>query len=240
MGLELRRRLNAAASLPIRALVRREYETQRFKRHNERPVELAFLFRAIARLAPRSILDVGSGTTAVPHLMRNCGPVVTAIDNVKDYWRSGMVNRHYHVVDDDIRRTRLRDSFDMVTCISTLEHIVPADDAVRSMLGRLKPGGHLVLTCPYTEHEHVDNVYALAGSRGAGNRYVAQSFARADLERWFCGVAEIVEHEFWRYWTGPHWTEGAEVIPPEPSTATQPHQHACLLVRKTRADAHAS
>jgi SAM-dependent methyltransferase len=233
MRLQLRHRLTAAASLPIRAVVRHEFETQTFKRYNERPVEFAFLFRAMAALAPQTILDVGTGTTAVPHLMRNCGPVVTATDNVKDYWPRGMVNRHYHVVDDDIRRTRLRENFDMVTCISTLEHIVPADDAVQSMLARLRPGGHLVLTCPYTEHEHVDNVYALPGSRGRRNPYVAQSFARSDLERWFSGAAEIIEQEFWRYWTGAHWTEGIEVIPPEPSSATRPHQHTCLLVRKT-------
>ena len=109
MRLQLRHRLTAAALLPIRVVVRHEYETQKFKRYNERPVEFAFLFRAIASLAPHSILDVGTGTTAVPHLMRNCGPLVTATDNVKDYWNRGMVNRHYHVLDDDIRRTRLRE-----------------------------------------------------------------------------------------------------------------------------------
>ena len=234
MHLGIRRHLDAAVTLPIRAVVRREFKTQQFKRYNERPVEFAFLFRAIARLAPRSILDVGSGTTAVPHLMRNCGPVVTATDNVRDYWPRGMTNRHYYVLDDDIRHTRLHDTFDMVTCISTLEHIVPAEEAVRSMLGRLRPGGHLVITCPYTEREHVDNVYALPGSSRAGGRkrYVAQSFSRVDLDRWFCGAGEIVEQEFWRYWTGAHWTEGTEIIPPEPSSAGRPHQHTCLLVRK--------
>ncbi|HEV8394014.1 MAG TPA: methyltransferase domain-containing protein [Vicinamibacterales bacterium] len=232
MGLALRRRLGAAVNIPLRALVRREYERQRFKRYNERPVEFAFVFRAIARLAPRTILDVGTGTTALPHLMRNCGAVVTATDNVRDYWPRGMTNRHFHVVDDDIRHTRLRDSFEMVTCISTLEHIVPAHEAVRSMLERLTPGGHLVITCPYTEHEHVDNVYALPeSSRGQRNSYVAQSFSRADLDSWF-KAAEIVEQEFWRYWTGPHWTEGDEIIPPEPSRANRPHQHICLLIRK--------
>jgi SAM-dependent methyltransferase len=232
MRLGLRRHLDAAATLPLRVLVRREFESQEFTRYNERPVEFAFVFRAIARLAPRSILDVGSGTTALPHLMRNCGPVVTATDNVKDYWPRGMTNRHFHVVDDDIRRTRLRQTFDMVTCISTLEHIVPAAEAVRSMIERLTPGGHLIITCPYSEHEHVDNVYALPGSRGRGNRYVAQSFARTDLDDWFRGVATIVEQEFWRYFCGARWTQGAEIIPPQPSSAAQPHQHTCLLIRK--------
>jgi len=99
---------------------RREFESQAFTRLNERPIEFGFVFRKLGEIYPRTILDVGTGTTALPHLMRNCGFLVTAIDNVHDYWSSGMINRHYHVIDDDITATRLTDTFDLITCISVL------------------------------------------------------------------------------------------------------------------------
>jgi SAM-dependent methyltransferase len=219
---------------PAGVTSRQEFEKQRFNRLNERPVEFAFVFRAIARFAPKTILDVGTGKTSLPHLMRTCGPLVTATDNVRDYWPSGMTNRHYHVIDDDIRKTRLSSRFDMVTCVSVLEHIEPADDAVRSMLSLLNPGGLLVLTMPFTEGSYVRNVYELPGSSyGQQAPYVTQSYSRADVDRWLSGgQGSIVEQEFWQYWQGSHWTVGAQIIPPRPSSATGPHQHTCLLIRR--------
>src|SRR3982074_1624014 len=109
-----------------------EFERQKFYRHNERPVEFAWVFKSIARYAPKTILDVGTGATALPALMANVGAVVTAIDNIKDYCPDGMINRHWLVLDDDIQRTKLTQKFAMVTCISTLEHIKEYDAAVRA------------------------------------------------------------------------------------------------------------
>lgn len=145
-------------------ICRREFESQTFIRFNERPVEFSFVFRKIGEIYPRKILDVGTGTTALPHLMRNCGSLVTATDNVRDYWPFGMVNRHFYVIDDDITATRLSDKFDLITCISVLEHIQKSDDAVRNMLSLLKSNGHLILTFPYNEKSYVRNVYKLPGS----------------------------------------------------------------------------
>jgi 2-polyprenyl-3-methyl-5-hydroxy-6-metoxy-1,4-benzoquinol methylase len=221
-------------SWPTQRQCREEFEAQRFVKFNERAVEFAFVFRQIARLAPRTVLDVGTGKTSLPHLMRLCGPLATAVDNVRDYWPAGMINRHYHVIDDDIRHTQLRERFDMVTCVSVLEHIEPADDAVRSMLTLLNPGGHLILTCPYTEADYVRNVYALEGSSyGQEASYITQSFGRTDVSRWLHeNQASLVEQEFWQFWTGPHWTQGKQVIPPTIAAADRLHQHTCLLIRK--------
>lgn len=229
------RRLRALVQKPTTFLVKAEVARQRFKRYNERPVEFAFLFKWLAALAPKTVLDVGTGDTAVPYMIRNCGPVVTAIDNVTDYWPQGMVNRHWHVVDDDIRNPKIPGPFDMVTCISVLEHIVPSDEAVASMLRLLRPGGHLVLTTPFYAPDYVPNVYVLptSFSLGHGNPFVTQSHGTADLERWLkAGNAEVVDQEYWRYWSGTHWTEGQQIIPPERSSVDQPHQHTCLLIRK--------
>ena len=56
-----------------------EFTHQKFTLFNERPVEYGFVFKKLAEIYPRSILDVGTGTTALPHLMRNCGSLVTAV-----------------------------------------------------------------------------------------------------------------------------------------------------------------
>lgn len=212
-----------------------EYERQTFNRFNERPVEYSFVFRKLAETYPKKVLDVGTGTTALPHLVRNCGMVVTAIDNVRDYWPDGMFNRHYHVLDDDICNTRLKGTFEFITCISVLEHIEMADSAVRNMFSLLIPGGHLILTFPYTEKSYVRNVYQLQGSSyGQDAPYITQSFSRTELERWLRdNQGVIAEQEFWQFWDGDHWTVGKQIIPPNRTSVSEPHQITCLHICKS-------
>ena len=213
---------------------RREFESQAFTRFNERPVEFSFVFRILSEIYPKTILDVGTGMTSLPHLMRNCGCLVTAIDNVRDYWPTGMMNRHYHVIDDDITATHLSDTFDLITCISVLEHIQKPDVAVQNLFSLMKQGGHLVLTCPYSERSYIRNVYELPGSSyGQGAPYITQAFSRMDLERWLEGNNGIlVDQEFWRFWEGDHWTVGKQIIPPMRVTADKKHQLTCILIQK--------
>jgi 2-polyprenyl-3-methyl-5-hydroxy-6-metoxy-1,4-benzoquinol methylase len=224
---------NALNRYPQR-ICRQEFESQTFIRFNERPIEFAFVFRKLGEIYPRKVLDVGTGTTALPHLMRNCGFLVTATDNVRDYWPTGMQNRHYHVIDDDITQSRLDESFDLITCVSVLEHIERAADAVGNMFRLLNQNGYLILSFPYNERTYVRNVYDLAGSSyGQGLSYITQSYSRAEVERW---VAEnngvIVEQEYWQFWDGDYWTLGNQIIPPRKVTAADKHQHTCMLLRK--------
>lgn len=218
----------------VERLCKQEYEEQEFLRFTERPVEFAFVFRKIGELYPRTVLDVGTGTTALPHLMRHCGCLVTAVDNMRDYWPPGTVNRHWHVIDDDISATRLSPGFDLITCVSVLEHIKTSDAAVRSMLSLLAPGGHLLMTFPYTEMSYVENVYDLPGSSyGKDAPYVTQSYSRAELDRWIAGSSgTIVDQEYWRFWDGDHWTVGEQLIPPHRVAVGETHQLSCVQIRK--------
>ena len=82
------------------------------------------------------------------------------IDNVKDYWPSGMSNRHYYILDRDIassKRLELDGKFDLITCVSVLEHIIDHKMALQNMFGLLNEGGHLIITCPYTENNYTEN-----------------------------------------------------------------------------------
>ncbi len=211
-----------------------EYESQAFTRFNERPIEFGFVFKKLGEIYPQTILDVGTGTTSLPHLMRNCGCLVTATDNVRDYWPSGMFNRHYHVIDDDISKTHLKGSFDLITCISVLEHVQEPDDAIRNMFSLLKPNGSLILTFPYNEKSYVKNVYELPGSSyGKGAAYITQSYSRSELERWLKeNNATIIAQEYWQFWDGNHWTVGKQVIPPMSVSPEDKHQLTCILMRK--------
>jgi len=227
--------LPKAAALRLdEVLVKREFEEQSPKKPNERPAEFAYVFEAIRDYAPHTILDVGTGTTALPALMRNCGATVTAIDNVRDYWPRGMTNRHWHVLDVDIRSPRLGQTFDMVTCISVLEHIEPADVAVEAMVRMLNPGGVLVLAGPYNERHYIRNVYelpdAVAGKHG---HYICQQFSRAEIDRWTGFGVQVVAQRYWRFFAGEAFATGGWIIPPRPATAIEQHDHTCLTLQKT-------
>jgi len=214
--------------------LRREFETQHYLGPNERAVELRFVFQQVARFAPRTVLDVGTGTTALPALLRTCGCVVTAADNISDYWPDGMVNRYYHVVNDDIRAPRLTQRFDMITCVSVLEHIVEHAEAVAGMFSLLGPGGHLVLTCPYSDPAYCPDVYALPDS-SVRIRYpfVTQSYSRCEVDGWLQrSGAELIEQEFWQFFSGRFWTVGEPITPPRQVARNDLHQITCLLLRK--------
>lgn len=177
--------VNSIGMVYPRWLCKREYNRQKFLGLNERPVEFAFLFRKIAEIQPKTVLDVGTGMTALPYMLRNSGLLVTAIDNIKDYWPKGMVNRHFHVLNDDIQNTKLQQTFDVITCISVLEHIQDHRAAMRSMYKLLNPGGTLILTCPYSNHQYVPNVYDLPESSVTEKfSFVTQSFSNEERMGW--------------------------------------------------------
>ncbi|OHA94164.1 MAG: hypothetical protein A3E02_00770 [Candidatus Zambryskibacteria bacterium RIFCSPHIGHO2_12_FULL_38_34] len=218
----------------INRLNYKEYKKPLFGEPNERPLEYRFIFEQISTYYPKHILDVGTGITALPHLMANCGCKVTAIDNIKDYWTDGMFNRHYHIINDDITNSKLKDTFDMITCVSTLEHIEKCDQAVKSMFSLLKNGGILVLTFPYNEKRGVSNVYSLPDSTAKNlPKYKTRAYCREDLDRWQKqNNAYLIKQEYWQFFTGDYWTEGKIILPPQKVEREDKHQISCILFQK--------
>jgi SAM-dependent methyltransferase len=202
---------------------------------NERPIEYRFVLQHLTTTAPKAILDVGSGTTSFPHLLYNCGFHVTAIDNVRDYWASGeFANRHFHIIDDDIRKPRHAGQYDFVTCISVLEHIPEYDAAVDAMFGLLRPGGRLALTFPYNECRYYANAYKLPGAGyGQDEPYICQIYSRAQLDGWVeRNRATIAAQEYWEVFTGELWTSGQRLQPPVQTEKSRKHHLTCLLLQK--------
>jgi SAM-dependent methyltransferase len=231
----LKAAIHRLGSAYTKELCRREYLSQTFEGINERPVEYRFAFQHLTRVWPKTVLDVGTGRCALPSLMRTCGFVVSAIDNVGDYWPKGMFNRHYHIIDEDILAPKIRDRYDFVTCISTLEHIRDHNRAVSMMFSLLRPGGTLLLSFPYNESTYVENVYAMPGSIGADRySFTTQVFSRREIDTWLeQNRAELCDQEFWQFFTGEFWTIGDRIVPPVPASRNAPHQISCIVLRKT-------
>jgi 2-polyprenyl-3-methyl-5-hydroxy-6-metoxy-1,4-benzoquinol methylase len=220
----------------IRRICSNEFRHQVFSVHNERSIEYRFALQALGETRPRTVLDVGTGTTAWPHLLRNCGYVVTAVDNVRDYWPKGMVNRHWFVLDVDIVNPdgkKVAEKYDAITCISVLEHIEDHLRAIRNMGMLLKTGGLLILTTPFSHHNPDPNVYVRADALyGQDLPYICRSSSATELNQWLACDLKLESRELWRLFTGPVWATGQRCAWERAETESQPHQLGCFLLRK--------
>jgi hypothetical protein len=214
----------------LRKLTASHAKKQSFRRTNERPIEYSFVFAWLNRLQPKTVLDVGTGNSALPALVRTCGFVVSAVDNVRDYWPNGMVNRHWLVEDRDVRSVQPGPQHDVVLCISVLEHIKETVDAIRGLHACARPGGHVILTTPFGATGH-PNVYELPGSYGARNPYPCRQHAPADLEQWLGVGFELVTAEFYRAFDSDMWSVGSLVRPIVRSET--PASLGCFVLRRT-------
>lgn len=232
----IRTLIHRAGRWYVRKTCRADYEAQAFSAHNERSIEYRFALEALAEVRPKTVLDVGTGTTAWPHLLRNCGYVVTAIDNVRDYWTNGMVNRHWTVLDVDITRAtpgQFPGLFDAITCLSVIEHIPDHQAAVRNMLNLLVPGGLLILTTPYSHSEPCPNVYKRPDALyGKDLPYICRSHSVRDLEQWQALGARLKRRELWRLFSGPVWATGSRVAWEQAASEDAPHQLGCFVFEK--------
>jgi SAM-dependent methyltransferase len=228
-------RLANLIRVPLSILNKRAYLNQNTS-FNERPVEYKFVFDQLARKAPACVLDVGTGTTALPALIRNCGIKVTAIDNVRDYWPRGMFNQHWYVLDRDILDKTLDCGyFDLITCISVLEHIKNYENAIMKIANILNTGGILVLSFPYCEYTYIENVYLRNSSDAYGRNipFICHVFSRTEINNWLEKFnLSITAQEYWQFYTGEFWSEGTKIFPPKQVGTNETHQITCLALKK--------
>ena len=221
-----------AAQLPLYPILRYEWARRDQRRINERPIEYGFALRCLAGLEAESVLDVGSGSTAWPRLLADCGYQVTAIDHGESYWGHQPINRHHHVLRDDITEPTLKSELDAVTCLSVLEHIEDHDAAMRGVRRFLHPGSHAIVSFPYNERTFIENVYKLHGvAYGSDFPFVCRIYSRHEVDAWLALGFEIVQQEYHRVFTGNLWAFGERLRPPVETGPDEPHHLTCILLR---------
>lgn len=214
----------------VERLLARDASAQRFTRTNERPIEYRFVFEWLNRLQPTTVLDVGTGQSALPSLIRTCGPVVTAIDSIRGYWPEGtLFNRHWRVHDEDITKTTGREVFDLVLCVSVLEHITDPIAAMRGLHQRTAPNGHAIVTTPFGAMPHA-NVYTLPGTYAPHEPYICRQSSPADLVDWQVAGFDLIDAEYWRLFDSPYWSVGTLIRPPQ--RTEQPASLGCFVLRR--------
>lgn len=203
---------------------------------NERPVEYRYAFDQLVKARAHRVLDVGTGTTAWPALLANCGYQVTAMDSVDSYWTGAFSNRHWKIERRDITSPSVEGEFDAVTCLSVLEHIPDHRGAVRAMMGLLAPGGRLIITGPWNDTTYVEDAYQMPDAgygRDAG--FICRIYSEQQLAAWMTDTgASLESKELFRVFEGELWTQGARVRPPEAVSGDTPHHLACLTLVKPR------
>lgn len=202
-------------------------------RLNERVVEYAHALMLISQIDAATVLDVGAGYSPWPALLRACGYIVTATDSMDGYWGSKIFNRHFHVVEDDITHSKLAGKYDLVTCLSTLEHILDYHAAIENMKGLINPGGYLILSFPYNEHAYEANNYRRPRSRyGKETRYICQSFSRANLNDWLDDWGTVVGQRYFKAFTGDFWSVGDKIAPPVEVGPQESHQLTVVCFKR--------
>lgn len=213
----------------------REYVSPSFNKINERATEYAFVFKHLRQICPTEVLDVGTGRSALPHLMSNCGFRVTAIDEMRSYWKGGFRNRHYYIIKDSITNPKIKKKFDLITCISVLEHIPNHQAAVKGMFKLLKSGGYLILTFPCNEKQYVNNVYKLLGAGHVSNpSYICQVYSRKEIDKWLQeNKGKIIDQEYYKIFTGDLWNFGERIYPPLKVSKQEKHHLQCILIQRS-------
>lgn len=160
-------------------------------RFSERDLEYEFLFNCLRNVHDRSLLDVGSGRTGLHLMLIACGYIPTSIDlnPVAEWVEKGDVCSLCYKTSE----------FDCVTCISALEHVNKPARAAEEMIRVLKPGGSLIISFPYSQYKHVDNV-------APPGRFTS-IFSQADIDKWF-GRLRLSKLQYWRQWTDKYWRSG--------------------------------
>jgi 2-polyprenyl-3-methyl-5-hydroxy-6-metoxy-1,4-benzoquinol methylase len=228
----LRQIHNLTTSIVLEPQLRLE-QRSRLPFVSERLIEFSTALQWIADRYPATLLDVGPGEGVWPRLLQAEGIDVVAIDEVGSYWKS-YINRHYKVTRGDITRWCPPRRFECVTCISVLEHIPDHHAAMRNMVAALTETGELILTFPYNEDRYYPDVYSLdTASYGKDAGYITQQYSRRELDAWVRDTGtEILDLERWCVWTGEHWTEGERLTEPVRARPEEPHQLACVRLRR--------
>jgi SAM-dependent methyltransferase len=138
-----------------------EYFAKEPLKPTDRYIEYPFVIRNLPGV-PAKVLDVGCAGSLFPLLLASFGYATSAID-IREYSIVKYLQyNNFNFFQEDITKAHFPDAyFDVVTSISTVEHIglsgrygsvedLDADKkAVSAMIRVVKPGGVILLTVPF-------------------------------------------------------------------------------------------
>jgi 2-polyprenyl-6-hydroxyphenyl methylase/3-demethylubiquinone-9 3-methyltransferase len=121
--------------------------------HRMNPVRLAHIERLVGGLAGKRVIDVGCGGGILAESMAARGASVTGIDLGEKALKVAMLHRLESGAAVDYRLESAEDAalaepgtYDLVTCMETLEHVPDPASTVRACAGLAKPGGQVVFS----------------------------------------------------------------------------------------------
>jgi hypothetical protein len=105
---------------------------------------------------------------------------------------------------------------DLITCIGVLKPIQNHDAAVRSVFSLLWPGGHIVLTFPFSDRRYVTNVYELSDATyWQDSQRTRQVFDSRQVDAWLeQNRGKIAREELYEVFSGDLWTFGEYINRP--------------------------
>lgn len=108
-------------------------------------------FDRLVKRKPSTWIDVGTGNGFLPDLVKPVlpGTSVVGIDFVPDVMRASDSLDHRLAVNTDAGHLPFEsDSFEYVTCLDVLEHVVLPDHLLSEIRRVLVPGGHALFSVP--------------------------------------------------------------------------------------------
>jgi len=202
----------------------------------ERSIEYGFVLDILSESKSLKVLDCGTGSNSFGATLQHCGYLVTATDFKSGSYWSFFENRHIPVVDDDITNSKIKaNSYDAAICISTIEHIPDYVNAFKGLCNAVKPGGIIIVTCPYTHNEYYNNVYKHPDSDKLSDnfKYIAQSFSDMEVNGFVNNnPVSILKRIYFKGWEGKFWRTGNRIDFPIKVDNKEEANGICLAFRK--------
>ena len=140
------------------------------------------ILRLLRGLRFDDVLDVGCGNGELLHLIAGGFPTARSLSGADLSRESVAMNRRrnpgmtFHELDIEARA--LPERFDLITCSEVVEHLSERPAAFQNLAAMLRPGGHLLVTCPtgkvyptdsffgHTSHPSAAEIASLARASG--------------------------------------------------------------------------
>ena len=108
--------------------------------------EYPWLLKNVPFNKKKTVLDAGGGTCYFPDIVDYYVKSVTILDRDKSFIKKGKGEVHDFIKQDLSEELTTTEQFDIVLCVSVLEHIPDYLSAIQRLVPLVKSGGYLAMT----------------------------------------------------------------------------------------------